>query len=268
MSSSSTNHTFSAQQNGTEMKSIVLTATGVLVVTLIITVTLIGDCLIYAAFYSNTSIRTTANFFFLSLITADILQALFVMPLELVRIVNEPLWPIGDSTTKLWNSMFVCFCTASACNLAAIGVERYLAITRPLTHYSVIISRRALAGICFVWIFSILSGIYSFFVWENTDHVESGFSISFSHAIPLLVLDSLIPLSICVVSYSLICRISLDHSCRIRLLCGWTIDSQKIRLAKERKSAKTLSLLVGIFMVCSLPFLIFHRGRCIQRTAP
>lgn len=129
------NHTFSAPLNATEMKSIVFTAAGVLVVTLTITVTLMGDCLIYAAFYSNTSIRTRANLFFLSLITADILQALFVMPLELVRIVHEPLWPIGDSTTKLWNSMFVCFGTVSACNLAAIGVERYLAITRPLTHH-------------------------------------------------------------------------------------------------------------------------------------
>lgn len=258
MSSSSMNHTFSAPLNATEMKSIVFTAAGVLVVTLTITVTLMGDCLIYAAFYSNTSIRTRANLFFLSLITADILQALFVMPLELVRIVHEPLWPIGDSTTKLWNSMFVCFGTVSACNLAAIGVERYLAITRPLTHHCAIISRRTLAGICFVWMYAILSGIYSFFVWENTDHIESGFSISFSYAIPMLVLDSLIPLSIYVVSYTLIYRISLDHSCRIGLLCGWTIDGQKIRIAKERKAAKTLSLLVGVFMVCSLPFLIFH----------
>lgn len=240
------------------MKSVVFTAAGVLVVTLTITVTLIGDCLIFAAFYSNTTIHTRANLFFLSLITADILQALFVMPLELVRIVHEPLWPIGDSTTKLWNSMFVCFGTASACNLAAISVERYLAIARPLTHHCAIISRRTLASICFVWIYAVLSGIYSFFVWENTDHMESGFSISFAHAIPLLVLDSLIPLNICVVSYTLIYRISVDHSCRIGLLCGGTIDGQKTRIAKERKSAKTLSLLVGVFMVCSLPFLIFH----------
>lgn len=240
------------------MKSVVFTAAGVLVVTLTITVTLIGDCLIFAAFYSNTTIHTRANLFFLSLITADILQALFVMPLELVRIVHEPLWPIGDSTTKLWNSMFVCFGTASACNLAAISVERYLAIARPLTHHCAIISRRTLASICFVWIYAMLSGIYSFFVWENTDHMGSGFSISFAHAIPLLVLDSLIPLNICVVSYTLIYRISVDHSCRIGLLCGGTIDGQKKRIAKERKSAKTLSLLVGVFMVCSLPFLIFH----------
>ena len=252
------NHTLSAPLNATETKSVVFTAAGVLIVTLTITVTFIGDCLIFAAFYSNASIRTRANLFFLSLITADILQALFVMPLELVRIVHEPSWPIGDSTTKLWNSMFVCFGTASAVNLAAIGVERYLAIARPLTYHWAIISRRTLAGICFVWIYAMLSGIYSFFVWENEDHMESGLSISFTNAIPLLVLDGLIPLNICVVSYTLIYRISVVHSCRIGLFCGWTIDGQKIRIAKESKSAKTLSLLVGVFMVCSLPFLIFH----------
>lgn len=258
MSSSLMNRTFSAPLNATEMKSSVFTAAGVLVVTLTITVTLIGDCLIYAAFYSNTSIRTRANLFFLSLITADLLQALFVMPLELVRIVHEPLWPIGDSTTKLWNSMFVCFGTASACNLAAIGVERYLTISQPLTHHCAIISRRTLAGVFFVWIYAILSSICSFFAWKNPGYMDPGFSISISHALPLLMLDILISLSICVVVYTLIYRISLEHSCRIGLLCGWTLDGQNIRIAKERKSAKTLSLLVGIFMVCSLPFFIFH----------
>ena len=150
------------------MKSSVFTTAGVLVVTVAITVTLTGDCLIYAAFYSNMSIRTRANLFFLSLITADVLQALFVMPLELVRIIYEPFWPIGDLTTKLWNSLFVCFGTASACNLAAIGVERYLAITRPLTHHCAIISRRTLAAVSFVWIYAILSGICSFFAWNNS----------------------------------------------------------------------------------------------------
>ena len=97
-----------------------------------------------------------------------------------------------------------------------------------------------------------------FYAWENAAHMESGFSLSLTHAIPLLVSDSLIPLRIYVVSYTLIYRISFDHSCRMGLLCGWTIDGQKIRIAKERKSAKTLTLLVGVFMVSSLPFLIFH----------
>ena len=101
MSSSLMNRTFSSSQNSTEMKSSVFTAAGILVVTLALTVTLIGDCLIFVAFYSNPSIRTRANAFFLSLITADVLQALFVMPLELVRIVCEPLWPIGNLKTKL-----------------------------------------------------------------------------------------------------------------------------------------------------------------------
>ena len=252
------NRTFSAPPDPTEMKSSVFRAVGALVVALTITVTLLGACLIYAAFYFNMSIRTRANLFFLSLITADVLQALFVMPLELVRIIHEPSWPIGELTTKLWNSLFVCFGTASACNLAAIGVERYLTITRPMTHLCTIISKGTLAGIFFVWVYAILSGICSFFAWKTPDYTESGFSISISYAIPLLLFDHLLPLTICVVSYILIYRISLDHSCRIRLLCGWTFDGHKIRIAKGRKSARTLSLLVGIYLVCSLPFFIFH----------
>ena len=242
------------------MKSSVFTAVGVLVVTLTIAVTVIGDCLIFAAFFYSTSTRTRANLFFLSLITADILQAVIVMPLELVRIVHDPLWPVSLLTTKLWNSMFVCFGTASACNLAAIAVERYLAISRPFAHNLIDISKRALAGVCFVWFYAIASGMLSFFAWKIPDNVEdkSGFSVSLSHAIPLLILDNLLPLSICVVTYILIFRISLDHSYRLGLLCGWSLDGHRIRIAKERKSVRTLSLLVGIFTLCTLPFFVFH----------
>lgn len=253
------NRTISHSPEPIEMRSIVFAASGVLVVTLTMTVTLLGDCLIYAAFYKNANLRTRANLFFLSLITADAFQALFVMPLELVRIVYEPLWPIGDWATKLWNSMFVCFGTASVFNLAAIGVERYIAISRPFKHHATIISKETLVGVFFVWIYAILSGICSFFAWKTPNLMKSAFSISLSYAIPLLLLDILIPLTICVVSYALIYRISLDHSCRIALLCGWTqFDGDKIRIVKERKSNKTLCLLVGIFMICSLPFFIFH----------
>ena len=257
----STNYTFTAPQNPTEIKSAVFTAVGALVVAVTMAVTIIGDCLIFAAFLCSTSIRTRANLFFLSLITADILQAFTVMPLELVRIVDFPLWPFGVAATKVWNSMFVCFGTASASTLAAIGVERYLAISRPFFHSAVIISNKALAGLCLVWFYAISSGILSFFAWKTPDHAEadkSGFSISLCYGIPLLIFDNLVPLITCVMTYTLIFRISLDHSYRLGLLCGWTLDGHSLRISKDRKTLRTLSLLVGTFTACSLPFFVFH----------
>ena len=239
--------------------NVFFTAFGVLVVTLTMTVTLLGDCLIYAAFNSNASLRTRANLFFISLITADIFQALLVMPLELVRIVSEPQWPISDTMTKLWNSMFVCFGTASVCNLAAISVERYVTISRPLTHHATVITKETFAAVLLIWVYALISSILSFFSWKTPNALNPGFTISLSHAIPLLLLDILMPFIVCLVSYALIYRISRQHSCRIALLCGWTpLDDHKIQIVKERKCAKTLSLLVGIFTICSLPFFVFH----------
>lgn len=239
--------------------NIFFTAFGVLVVTLAMTLTLLGDCLIYAAFNSNASLRTRANLFFISLITADIFQALFVMPLELVRIVSEPQWLISDTMTKLWNSMFVCLGTASVCHLAAIGVERYVTISRPLTHHATIITRETFAAVLLLWIYAIMSGILSFIAWKTPNIPNPGFAISLTHAIPLLLLDILMPFIVCIVSYALIYRISRQHSCKIALLCGWTpLDDHKMQIVKERKCAKTLSLLVGTFTICSLPFFVFH----------
>ena len=254
------NSSFSVPPNSTKVKSDVFTAAGVLVVTLTITVTVLGDCLIFAAFFSSVGIRTRANLFFLSLITADILQAVLVMPLEMVRIIHDPEWPLSVAATKLWNSLFVCFGTASAYNLAAIGLERYLVISRPFEHSSGVISKKSLVAIAFIWLYAILSGIFSLSAWKTPqqDEDKSGFSISLSYAIPLLILDNLLPLGVCMVTYVLIFRISLEHSYRLGLLCGWSLDGHRIRIAKEKKSIRTLSLLVGTFTVCSLPFFIFH----------
>lgn len=179
----------------------------------------------------------------------------------MTRIIHDPGWPLSVAATILWNSLLVYFGTASAYNLAAIGVERYLATFRPFEHSSGIISKRSLGAIAFIWLYAILSGIFSLISARKTPHLsedKSGFSISLSYAIPLLILDNLLPLGICMIMHILIFRISIDHSYRLGLLCGWSLDGHRMRIAKEKKSIRTLSLLVGTYTVCSLPFFIFN----------
>ena len=257
MQNDSMNGTLSTYRS-IEMKNTVFTAVGIVFISLVFAVTVIGDCLIFIGFYFHASVRTRVNSLFLSLATADFLLAVFVMPLELVRLVSEPAWPLGVTVTKLWNSLFVCFGTASVFNLVAISVERYLSITRPLIHHYTIVSKEVLLGIAFVWTFASLNGVYTFLAWKNPDVATAGFSISVEYAIPLLILDVVLPFVICVVAHCSIFRISLEHSHRISLLCGWAFSEHKIRLKREKKSALTLSVLVGTFAVTSLPFFIFH----------
>ena len=232
---------------------------GVFLVVLCLVVTIIGDCLVYVAFYTKRNVRTQLNVFFLSLTSADICIAFLVMPLELVHLTYEPVWPLGTTVAKLWNSFFVCLGTASVCSLAAISIERYLAITRPLRHQTATISKEPLLGVLFVWLYAVISAIYSFFIWSNSlNPLDPGFYIPVSHAIIMLVADLLLPFTVCVVLYFRIFQISLRHSSRIAVMCTLNVGGHRKSLIREKKSAKTLSLLVGTFAFSSLPFFVFH----------
>ena len=69
--------------NEISQSSIFVTA-GNCLICLFILFTICGDALIYTAFLSNNNLKTRTNAFFLSLVTTDILMAVFVMPMEIV----------------------------------------------------------------------------------------------------------------------------------------------------------------------------------------
>ena len=222
----------------------------------VIFTTIFGDLLVYIACYLETNLRTRTNAFFLSLATADVLLAALVIPLEFVKLHFHPLWPLGELLCRTWKTVYTVLGTASLCSLCAIGIERYLAIARPLHHQNTI-TLAVLVSIFLLWFYSFINGLYSFFVWSESPTSCSEFSASFSGSIPLLVLGVLLPFGICLVVYFKIFRISRNQARKIAKVPGWVTNGGR-NLLRERKSARTLSLLVGTFAVCCLPFFIFH----------
>lgn len=123
----------------------------------VIVLTIFGNTTVLLAVYLDRRLRHTTNYFIVNLAAADLLLGVTVLPLSATLEVLK-YWPFGDVLCELWASADVLWCTASILTLCVISIDRYIGVTRPLQHSSIITNRRAGLIIAFVW---VLSGVIS-----------------------------------------------------------------------------------------------------------
>ncbi|XP_022255119.1 5-hydroxytryptamine receptor 1-like [Limulus polyphemus] len=134
--------------------------------TSMIAATAIGNSLVCISVYLVKKLRQPSNFLLVSLAVSDLCVSLLVMPIALhYELVGN--WNLGPSTCDMWVAFDVTSCTASILNLCMISVDRYLAITKPLTYGVRRTSRRIWICIIFVWVLSCLISVPPLLVLGN-----------------------------------------------------------------------------------------------------
>ncbi|XP_034238131.1 octopamine receptor Oamb [Thrips palmi] len=116
---------------------------------------ILGNLLVIAAVYISSKLRTVTNLFIVSLAVADLLVGVAVLPFSSTLEVSK-VWIFGDVWCSMWLAVDVWMCTASILNLCAISLDRYLAVTRPVTYPSLMSNRRARWLIFVVWVLSFV----------------------------------------------------------------------------------------------------------------
>ncbi|XP_076372027.1 putative G-protein coupled receptor No18 [Tachypleus tridentatus] len=134
----------------------------------LIFLTLVGNTLVIAAVATTRQMRTVTNYFVVSLAVTDLLVGLLVLPLAVIQEVHHS-WPLGRVVCEFWISMDVLLCTASILTLCCISVDRYFAITAPMTYVVKRSSNLALVMICGVWVMSALITCPPIFGWRDSD---------------------------------------------------------------------------------------------------
>ncbi|CAB3227543.1 unnamed protein product [Arctia plantaginis] len=66
------------------------------------------------------------------------------------------IWIFGDVWCSVWLAVDVWMCTASILNLCAISLDRYVAVTRPVSYPSIMSRKRAKALIAGLWVLSFV----------------------------------------------------------------------------------------------------------------
>lgn len=264
--------------------------------TLLIVWTLLGNVLVCAAIVRNRHLRARmTNVFIVSLAVSDLFVALLVMPWKAVAEVAG-YWPFG-AFCDVWVAFDIMCSTASILNLCVISVDRYWAISRPFCYQRKMTQRVALVMVGLTWTLSILisfipvqlhwhrdkagswggvdppSNLANGTPWDESgepevraDNCDS--SLNRTYAISSSLISFYIPVAIMIVTYTRIYRIAQMQVRRIssleRAVERWSRaacapdTSLRASIKKETKVLKTLSVIMGVFVCCWLPFFILN----------
>ncbi|XP_014662992.1 PREDICTED: alpha-1A adrenergic receptor-like [Priapulus caudatus] len=254
-----------------------------------------GNILVLAAVYRTEQLRSSTNYFIVNLALADLLLGTAVLPFSAALEVIQK-WVFGAWFCAIWAAIDVFCCTCSIVSLCVISVDRYIGVTRPLSYYRIMTERRAVVIIVCVWVFSFAISIGPLMGWkepqadpsvcgpvEKLDYVL--FSVCGSFYLPLAIilivyfriykeavkqsrfLSSGVKVSDTKMGQSndnVVLRIhtkqthNSDHGRNVadENLKKASVMSKLAKFAKQKKAAKTLGIVVGIFILCWLPFFL------------
>ncbi|XP_061733183.1 D(5)-like dopamine receptor [Nerophis ophidion] len=259
--------------------------TGCVLCALIVS-TLLGNTLVCAAVVKFRHLRSkVTNSFVISLAVSDLFVAVLVMPWRAVSEVAG-VWLFGRFCDT-WVAFDIMCSTASILNLCIISMDRYWAISSPFRYERKMTRRFAFVMIGVAWTLSILiSFIPVQLNWHRAraepppppnlaagaeEEDACNASLSRSYAVASSLVSFYIPVLIMVGTYTRIFRIaqtqirrisSLERAapCKTRPQRASTQDENSLKSSfkRETKVLKTLSVIVGVFVCCWLPFFVLN----------
>nr|XP_006815470.1 PREDICTED: 5-hydroxytryptamine receptor 1-like [Saccoglossus kowalevskii] len=259
-----------------------------LALSMVVILTIVGNVLVLLAVAMERSLRSVTHYFIVNLAVADLLLGTTVLPFSATYEII-PYWPFGPAFCDVWAAVDVLCCTASINSLCVISIDRYIGVTRPLQHNMIMTKKRAAIVMALVWIFSVAISAGPLFGWrpptkdpnicpltDSLDYVL--FSVAGSFYIPLIIIlvlyyriyrEAIIQTRSLMAGEKSTGKGKNDITLRIHTAQPRTINNarknrsksqttgltQKLqRFNKEKKAAKTLGIVVGVFIVCWLPF--------------
>lgn len=245
---------------------------------------IMGNLFIMAAVARFQSLRTPTNAFVVSLSVADFLVAVLVMPFSLVRSIDS--WHFGRCFCRAHFFLDVTFCTSSIFNLSCVALDRYIAVCDPLHYPARMCPRRVAMLLLLCWILPLVIsslcvslGMYtqsplavvSSSTQQDTQTCLATFDVPY--AIATSAISFFIPMGFMLFAYGKIFKVAQRQARWIHATDHHTgqlqmnqspmrADSttqvqahvERYSLKKERKAAKTLGLIMGVFLFCWLPF--------------
>ncbi|CAG0902068.1 unnamed protein product, partial [Cyprideis torosa] len=178
------------------------------VLSIFCTATVSGNLLVIVAVGRESFLQSATNYFITSLAVADLLVGALVMPFGAYFEAMQT-WSFGPDWCDVWHSIDVLASTSSILNLCVISLDRYMAVTDPLTYPAKVTTRRAFWLIAAVWVLSSLISFPAIGWWRSVaTHPPEPNQCAFTEDLGYLAFSSTIsfyaPLLIMVFTY---CRI-------------------------------------------------------------
>lgn len=149
----------------------IATALRWLILVFFIILTIGGNVLVCLAVGMSRRLWRIANCFVVSLAVTDLLLGLLVLPLSATVELRSGEWPFGEALCNIYISLDVMLCTASILTLLVISVDRYLAISAPLSHSRRVTPLRVTLAIITIWAMSLAVSVLPIRLgWNTADY--------------------------------------------------------------------------------------------------
>ena len=216
----------------------------------------VGNALVLYVIKRNKSLQNVNNYLIASLATADLLVGLIGMP---VSMVNHMGLPHNFYGCLIMSCIIILLTQVSIHGLAAIALERLIAIRFPIFHRKHFNKRMAVLIIIIAWTSAILIGLVPVFGWNLGPH-PSGvcafvFVIDFSYMVYFNFFGFVFtPLVIMFITYGYIFYVIRSRSKRMNSdQANQAQNVTKKNLKKESKAAQRIFFVLVLFTVCWLP---------------
>ncbi|XP_016974643.1 5-hydroxytryptamine receptor 1B [Drosophila rhopaloa] len=195
----------------------------------IILVTVVGNTLVILAVLTTRRLRTVTNCFVMNLAITDWLVGTCVMPPSVVLYITGT-WRFGWILCDIWISLDILLCTGSILSLCAISLDRYLAVTQPLTYSKKRRSKRlALLMILVVWITALSITCPPYLGWyeagrHQAEFVDCRYNQNKGYVVFSAMGSFFIPLTVMLYVYVKI---------------GYVLTSRRQRIVRDANSERT-----------------------------
>ena len=196
----------------------------------------VGNLLVLLAVFKNEIIRTIPDFFITSLAFSDFTVCAVFLPLSIYQFYQQNTGQENDSSSLAKSFLGHVSMVASATNMFAVTIDRVIAIGFPFKYVASVTKQKAAVTIAVVWMISIALGA-----------LLIGELIS----IYVIAIYSAVLLLNTIVMYIYIFVKAKRQENRIQ-----EMTTRMPGVSAEKKVAKTIFTVVGIYAVCWLPTLL------------
>ncbi|XP_053731556.1 G-protein coupled receptor 26-like [Synchiropus splendidus] len=246
----------------------------------IIIVSLLSNVVVLICYLYNAEIRKPVPaLFILNLTLCNLLLSVSNMPLTLVGLVS-PDRSEGGLFCLVTGFLDTFLTTNSMLSMAALSIDRWVAVVFPLSYHSRMRRRDAAMALGYTWIHSLcFSCVAAWRSWIGFHHLYASCTLCNSRAkssglqfivftVLLHALTFLLTLVVMCVTYLKVLKVARFHCKRIDVITMQTLlllvdihpsvrqkclDEQKRR---RQRATKKISTFIGTFVVCFTPYVI------------
>ncbi|XP_071806086.1 beta-2 adrenergic receptor-like [Asterias amurensis] len=197
-----------------------------------------------------------ANIFILNLAASDLLVGIISMTFQNIWQLKED-WIFGELMCKCWTIVDFSAATQSAFAIVLISFDRLMLVSTGLKYKQYITIPKTCILVIVTWVISLLINAIPILLsdklfgrWvEYSNECDFGVSYQLGYQWPMFVLSFIVPI-VLVAFFNITVYNNIRQ--RARRFQGRSTSDFK----KHRKAAVTLALIVGVFLICWVPYWI------------